>query len=158
MATDLEGSLSREMRVIIAKDVIVLIETQSKFEIDNVGYLRPRAELPATGSVTLESMPACEVCARGAMFLASVGRLNRCEWEEVDGDPGVRFLVQDRTVEEWGKQAYLIEDAFEGWSDDDVEDAISNRAMAFFDEYDDPAARLLAIMQNVIANDGEFIP
>lgn len=94
----------------------------------------------------------CEVCARGALFLASIDRYDNCDagqFADVDYDVGDE--VVKRTCREWGgAQARTIEACFEGIGD--VGDTYRNRYAR------KPRAVLLAIVRNIIANGGVFRP
>lgn len=146
----LEGTLTRAQRVEVAKDVIALCRSrQRKIKIDTGAYFdtdydKEASLLRERGQLTAKRLPPCTVCARGALFVASVDRYDRCELSPGDY---LSSLVQDRSEDDWGsKQTKLIESAFEGWLGGDE---LLPRA---------PKERLIAIMENIVANNGEYRP
>ncbi len=146
----LEGRLTRKQRIEIAKDVIALCKSrQRKIKIKTGAYLSAVDDfddpegllLSEGGQLTSRRLPACQVCARGALFVASVDRHDRCDLGGIDS---LSDAVQVRSEEDWGKyQVSDIEGAFEGW--------YGGRDLPR-----EPKARLIAIMENIVANNGEY--
>lgn len=149
----LDGNLSRAARVLLAMDVrerltaarpdVRLRMTSTYFECANSEQLK-------AGSFDSSKIPTkvCEVCARGALFLASVDRYNECvitEFELESRSPEYRYfivndLADDRSTADFGhEQAAEIEYAFE-------HERRSRSAKS----------TMLAICANLIENHGEF--
>lgn len=163
-----------ERRVAVAKDVLALLRSRQAPEIIEGNYCEG-LPLPYVYDKNLDSYeenrralhevlePAlCAVCARGAAFLSAVRLFNQVTVYEAEtesdykGPRGLSLkLFGARTVG-------LIEYAFEG------EDASAEtmgmphsdqqRCIAFYRAHREPKARLRAIMENVVANNGRFIP
>lgn len=112
----------------------------------------------------------CHVCAKGALFVASVLRTNKCTVENVLFNSGPaemrdRMLAKERI---FSARTYdLIEIAFEGnvtgevselaeWKFSDEE---KTAALIFCDRYENHSSGILlaAIMLNIISNNGEFV-
>lgn len=137
-----------EKRVMIAKDVIRAIEAKQiipthgdYFSVDVDYDKRPRDE--ESLKELLPTLPACNVCAKGAILLCSVARQNKVTFGEADD----WSLFSDHTLSRalggvfTPKQLGLIEDAFEGIDDQDQADKT-----------------LTAVMKNVVKNKGTFVP
>lgn len=150
----LDGNLSRAARVLLAMDIrarltaakpdVRLRMTSSYFDCANSERLK-------AGSFDSSKIPTkvCEVCARGALFLASVDRYNECVITEDELDSCnpeyryfvVRELADERSMTDFGQeQGNDIEYAFE--------QERHNRSAK---------STMLAICENLIANHGEFI-
>lgn len=144
----LEGKLTRKQRIEIAKDVIALCKSrQTKIKIDVGSYyhtesIRQEDNLfDKGGQLTSKRLPPCQLCARGALFIKSVDRYDKCDLGRIDD---IADAVIDRSVKEWGaEQTNLIESHFE----------VSRYWLP-----QDPKRRLLAIMENIVANNGEYVP
>lgn len=164
-------------RVTIAKDVIALLlaeEITAKkgvyMELDNGietkfwpdGGLS--APLDKTGKVQLhkliESSETCDVCGIGACFVAAVRRADNLQVKDLrfSGDDGAmrRYLQQWFSLD----QISLIEAAFEKkfvyYAGNNTQKGF--RAEDFGKDYAEDGPRLQAIFQNIVDNDGEFIP
>lgn len=148
-----------QMRVAIATDVIASIEAR-KVNVAKGYYLL--VQDGADGYCRVEDVPklidgkTCQVCALGASFLASIGK------STTGTIPAVEFfsdadddysLLEEADMRDHLRQFFdddqliAIEDAFEGW-----------QYQRWFESHPDAADRLMAIMKNVIANDGTFVP
>lgn len=145
----LEGSLSLRQRVEIAKDVVARFESKQRRLVAQRGIYLSGA-LPKEGELRTDLIKVgCRVCARGALFLASVDRHDRCNMRDFRdcGDS-----VVDRTNEDFGvEQADLIEGAFEGWPN-------GRDYFELHGNIEDPKRVLLAIVRNMIVNGGLFRP
>lgn len=125
-----------------------------------------------------ESVPKCEVCAKGAILYATVTRFDSVEIDKLAhptthpyidltaGTLGIRWLTQ------WFKETelHLIEAAYEGecieieyfdkqWEGDDPVYGKLARAVSFLEKeltHTDEGLRL--IMTNIIQNGGTFCP
>lgn len=130
----------------------------------------------------------CRVCAKGALLVAAVDRFNEVRLEDLyDLDqPGINIdkgTPSRQWLGQWfgDDQLALMEAAFEaelGVSDDterlreayeesgeydyDMDDEVADTplhdAVEFGEAIDYPDERLRAIMENVVKNNGEFIP
>lgn len=188
-----------EMRVAVAKDVIKMVKDgqitaergsyfESNFQLHPIGRLKrffkniffnrmmERAEGDLLASASLKdaipsmlSEASCQVCARGAAFLAYVKRFNKVkigQFFDSDGnvnDDKSRIISKRKSRELFGaKNVQFIEVAFEG----DPRRCPSNRlrmaekvrAVQFYEAIPGGDDRLIAIMKNIIANEGTFKP
>lgn len=162
----LEGTLTKKQRVEIAKDVIALCKSrQRKITIGTGSYLcvedfkTGRSLLQQGGQLTSKRLPKCEVCARGAMFVASVDRHDRCDLTMISF---LNSTAADRSASDWGyRQARLIEAAFElsadVWTDEFVESCPGLLNKYINTLPNSPKARLIVLMENVIKNKGVFV-
>jgi hypothetical protein len=163
-------------RVAIAKDVIrsVLEDKTIKpqagvyFEsnsldgtLNNMRYEEIDESSIEFRDVFLKKLHECTACAVGSMFVCSMLRddnLTITEFRESFDNKHVlrRFFSSG--------QIYLIESAFERdnmhWCNEDWELEQDNiyAAIKFGERYTNDKKRLIAIMQNIIDNNGTFIP
>jgi hypothetical protein len=108
----------------------------------------------------------CEVCARGAIFASAVRKSNAamvCSYDAgnttLEMGPSIPIFSRKELAFFSRDQLELMEGAFEMWEkegtlDDDLARAATRFGRYFFDEDE----RLMAIMQNVIDNNGTFCP
>lgn len=155
-AGDLDGTLTREQRVLIAQDVIAVLRSrQRRITIEQGTYFFSKeiGGVPRTGQLRSNRIKGgCTVCARGALFLASVDRFDSCDLKFIYGQ--IRYEVEDRTEREWGgDQTDLIESCFEGVGVDG-----SSKHDLYIRFCGNPRGLLLAICENIVANNGEFKP
>lgn len=158
-----------EQRVEIAKDVILYIKSKnliaeqgSEFDrYDFEGSLNDSIQ-ETFGGVT------CDVCAKGALFFSSVMRNGDCTYRDVIDEPlsknssGYKPLLKFFTH----KQLACIETAFEDQCYESHYEGFGNildagelrRAHNFYAKYRTPKGRMLAIMKNIIKNEGTFKP
>lgn len=166
-------------RIAIAKDVIEQLKNKI-YKAEQGRYIRylrtndghyPLAEgkywyTPAKSII--ENIDTCEVCALGSCLLSTVKFKNHLMIDDISRfNFNVRNLLLSLFSE---KQLFLIEKAFESdlagtfISQDYLENEglIKSReisaAKRFRDQYDYEQERLIAIMENIIANKGEFKP
>ncbi len=149
----------------IAKDVLKHI---GHFKVaDKTGYVLGEYE---AGDSVLECTKSCTVCALGAMFLTHLDNTDSLKvtptgWFRIESFDVYEQLSEVFTEEQLG----LIEAAFEcDWGcyyDDtwDIENGFPEdhpcfKAEAFGRSYTEPRERLVAIMENIIANEGTFKP
>lgn len=163
--------------VLVAKDVLKLLDkkiikaekgtyldySESLEErVDPEDYWSPwqrKQDLPADLKTYLHKLKpekACRVCAIGSCFLARVYRKNEAPLEDFS-----RAEMQDALAGVFSEnQLALIETAFEmSFSYQNAntgEDAWN--AIEFGRKYATEKGRLRAIMNNIIANGGEFVP
>jgi hypothetical protein len=115
----------------------------------------------------------CEVCAKGAMFMGYVGRVNEFAWGLTNSLSAHHHhsVMMKKLVELFTEyQMSLMETAFEGrcyvYGDKDGNSlfpegtAQHNEYLAALYVYDGQPSheRLIAICNNIIRNEGEFIP
>lgn len=101
----------------------------------------------------------CESCALGSLFVSLVNKHNDLTF-------GQFFKTGNKPHKYLGKffdsdQIELIETAFEQdlyYSSDHIDESQREAAMDFGQDYDDEKDRLVAILNNIIENDGEFFP
>lgn len=163
-------------RVAIAKDVIAALQSLQVRARSGVWVDLKKA--PANWDAGIELQPVfkqtnCEACALGACFVSAVKLGNNCKLTEDAKYDGFEFSPP---AGDWGKdttgmwtvlkryfterQLALIEFAFENgegyYKYRDV--ANSEAANDFYYKYEDDEARMLAIMQNIVVNNGTFKP
>jgi hypothetical protein len=137
-----------QKRVAIAKDVISFLELGALKAMCG-RYVRPSKELSLQercSEVQANSLNwgECQVCAKGALFVAKVNRFDNCPaWkfnsfggdsEDMDG-----IFSYD--------QFSQIEYAFEGWDE---------FGWGWYSTYPNPKLRMIAIMKNIVRNKGTF--
>lgn len=157
-------------RIAIAQDVKEQLRLK-KLVASTGTYFRLRnyygGEEVQLQDVIAKKQVVCEACIRGALFLSDVMKLND-------------YTVENTYEEGWGtwperinakvsyfsqSQQELMEVAFEGsanFADRDVYTGQlteeGRRAMDFHSDYGDDEDRMIAIVDNVIENNGEFKP
>lgn len=173
-----------EMRVIVAKDALaqmkaekyiatngtyvgselisrIGIEGGERHPYDGGGSCYINLEEPLQ-PLLLKDKGECRVCAKGALFLSAVRKFNSAKVGDVADDDDFKIAVKIFGL----KQYDLIEAAFEGWDSTkerwDGTEYTGNTsvpaATAFGDQYDGNTERLVAILKNIIKNDGTFKP
>jgi len=173
---DLDKMTPAQSRVAIAKDVIESLLAE-RFKATTGTYIYSRSAtangIAVQGTVNLKdaiqkNMKSCKVCAKGAMFVAAVERFNQI-YSEVrrPGDNVLEEFSHDVEIcDHLGKyftkrQLDLIEMAFEGEGEDMFIDELVEEkkyvALAYSFIHKNPEDRMIAIMQNIIANKGEFV-
>lgn len=166
--------LSPAKRIAIAKDVIAQIKigayipTQDTYAVIGDGKeLDDAYEFGADDDCDIRKtwediniMPnaqnRCKVCADGAIFVSGVKLFNNITFDQADGAKqcAIRYFGQ--------KQADLIERAFEGWDMAGFSDNYScydgnSPTVKFYNKYENAKDRMIAIMKNIIKNNGTFI-
>jgi len=151
----LEGDLSRAARVLLAMDVrtrLLAEKPDVRLRMGTTYFRCAQGRRLRTGAFDSSKIPtkACEVCARGALFLASVDRYNECQIEAVPTEKGMLT---------WPPAVYEIQNLVCCRSLEDFGDSQANEIEAAFEDREAiPAKRtMLAICENLIANHGEFI-
>jgi len=165
-----------EQRVIIAKDCIIRIHAeqikpcQNKF-FDNLGDFKADDDSePKSIKETInnsENVPTCQVCAKGGLFLSIIGRVNNFNFDNIWGDNDIDSDEHAELLTYFSaRQLAYIEFAFEGQqhldydTDDepiDFTDEESNKAEDFSDSFGTADEKLIAICENIINNNGEFV-
>ena len=169
-------------RVLIAKDVLEqvrlgrFIPETSKYAMIR-GFKGLGGQTQDIQQCVLTPGITCECCGVGSLMLSTILFRDQVKadvgWNDsIYLDPGYETTGDNNiTFELFGKaQLDLIEIAFERWYEGDAEDSISSpssythtpeladSARTFGERYDDDKDRLVAIMKNIIANDGTFKP
>ena len=157
----------RAERVAIAKDALSWIQKGALIPTHQV-YLNPEFNpyCNADGSRAFMHdqidhkqlrdvvLGKCEVCAKGALFLAKAVRYNNVvvvQMNEADGDWDGAPLREHFSQ----AQLQLIEAAFEGFDYDTHRG--HSAARTFYNRFYTATQRLTAILENIIRNDGEFV-
>jgi hypothetical protein len=168
---DLGALAPSARRVLVAKDILDLLAAQAihpekgaYVDLDARAILKPEEQLREAFEEELQQY-GCRVCAIGATFVAAVRRFNDVTAERfvADGLTGLaaRPHIIDYMLRIFDRlQLDMIEAAFEGVEFAPMrlsEDAYS-RCYLFFNQYEHDIDCFRAIMQNIIANNGEFIP
>lgn len=161
-----EKMSNAEKRVQIAKDVILRMEAEQLlayrnslvFFIQNDEILDVNDEIyykPLKEIINDDTSVTCEVCAKGAMLISYVGRVNDFSMEDCnpDGDEKILEFFTKRQMD-------LIEIAFEmtEFSWHDLKESAIEKAKLFGSKYDNSNERLRAICENIIENKGFFRP
>lgn len=157
-------------RMAVAEDVLLQIDS-GKIAPRKMTYITlldfDYSQATKSSDVTeLLSQPqaACKACALGALAVSNFLRTgNRCPLSPMQDE-----LHESLQGVFTSDQLYLIESAFEkndftrdNAYDRDGEKVISERAeraVKFGMRYSSDESRLRAIMQNILENDGEFVP
>jgi hypothetical protein len=153
-----------QKRVMIAKDVLARMEadnlkasTGKVVAIKNIGSSAPLKEIVNSGI-------ECEVCGKGALLCAIVGRVNEFSYGDIRNEENIHrpTAKYHQKLSEFFplEQIDLIETAFEGTSYIQVLDnpELIEKAIVFGEKYDYAQGRLKAIMNNIIENKGTFTP
>lgn len=113
-----------------------------------------------------EELKTCEVCALGALFVAKIGRLDSFKLHRESVSQIGSTSLHGGTIKDQlntffsYEQMTLIECAFE-ISDHHARSLLADvvtAATRFGEEYTNDRSRLVAIMENIIQNNGEFCP
>lgn len=182
------AKMSRQQRkVALCKDVIASIQN-STLHVDDGNYIRVRSRdydfndlLPMLGCKLSKQQSKvlqerCKVCAIGSLFIRYLVNLDNFTLPEysiseyadditIDDDDMIKHLNDCFTPEE----LRFIEAAFEMTNSHyklhfnrylllEEEDNFLDACMKFGADFEDPADRLLAIMQNIVDHKGEFKP
>jgi hypothetical protein len=168
-----------QQRVVVAKDVLALIQSK-KYAPAHKGYLVGKvvdigvdlAQSQRAGTseevrdLYIEAgAPRCTGCALGSVLLACVLRTDELTTSDLFSGGGVNTGNMVEYLEKYFsfKQLALIEKAFEGSGVSGIDDMDEYQsegliAAAFGAQFKSPTARVIAIMKNIIANDGMFVP
>jgi hypothetical protein len=168
-----------EQRIAIARDTIIQVLTKQYTVAQGFYFQVSRKNPRVRNGADLQKLLTgpdpipCHVCARGAMFASAVRMGNgvyvsHSDYTELSGkgkvvemSPGSPAFRQKEEVPFSLYQRKLIECAFErdgdfaGWI---VSPEDTCAALDFGDKYSSESQRLVAIMQNLIENNGEFKP
>lgn len=172
-----------EARVAIAKDALAQLRSRKYDAVGGI-YVEfdKNLDLPDWGDSSTESnrkanqqvcnlipkMGTCTVCARGALFLSTIRKFNHFtlgDWDRSGGysdgcNRDTIETVEDRYFTD--KQLSLIESTFEGEmfrkNDTELSDREYNNCINFYSKYSSDHDRLVAILKNIIKNEGAFVP
>lgn len=116
----------------------------------------------------------CHVCARGALVMAKANLFNSCPIPSLAGThySAEKFSRLEFPKDIWARAEAAFEGFDEGINLNDAEEAESNdydcleilsikerkACLKFYYKYQDETKRLLAIMRNIIRNEGRFVP
>lgn len=165
--------------VMVAQDVLSRINSK-QYNVTNGVWARIDEE-KVTGQDSLQkaiidSKVTCQCCALGGLMSSCVVFKNNVTVEEADEvlDFSLVFDGHDSLgiMELFGeKQLSMIELAFEKgtgfFHDEENDDAngcvgvdskLANKCISFGRKYRSPKSRMIAIMKNIIANGGTFVP
>lgn len=162
----------QQLRVDIATDVIKHIEANIYQANHTYLFIAAKEDIRSKPSLeALASADVCEVCALGALFLNYMERNDRLSelWMEQYDDneflfdilnykEGLLDILKDLFDYE---QLQLIECAFEqvrSYADDVKDRCLVDAAYLFGERYEDDTQILISIMQNIIDNNGLFVP
>ena len=163
-------------RVAVARDVIAALQAK-KIQAKqgnwvNLGVGKKQERLLPGGKqlrdVIIENSPTCTACALGAMFVCAVMRKDALTVEECRSYDNLNLdydNIADYLRAFFAEpQLEMIEVAFEKgtgafWGDVAYADVSSKgRAALFGKQHKTAEDRMVAIMQNIISNDGTFRP
>lgn len=137
-----------EQRVEVAKDAILQLQSEIYEPTDELyfsGQLKlklSRAEKDVDAQpAVLENSKACDVCVKGALLLSVIRKYDGYTVGELYSYCGGSIRLFD------SENLFLIEDYFQGWKSTD-----------WIEIYPDIKLRMIAILENMIANNGTFVP
>jgi hypothetical protein len=149
------NSSNAEKRVMVAQDCIDRIKAKL-LEPQTARIIR----LPDFKNVNKENVNSvtCEVCAKGGLFASYVGRVNNFDESSYitnsENNPAHKKLLEIFTL----KQLAIIEYAFEGQQYiNSVYISNSSALRFFYQSYETDEKRLIAICENIIKNNGDFV-
>ena len=151
------NSAPEQKRVMIAQDVIDRIKAQ---------LLQPKVQrlirMPECARVNQENVNTltCEVCAKGGLLASYVGRVNNfdvdCLISNTENNEAHVKLLELFTLE----QLAIIEYAFEGGQyihSVNISGNLRTALRMFYENYETAEERLIAICENIIKNNGDFV-
>lgn len=176
MSKSFDEMSQRERAVAVAEDVIKTIRAENNIQIRKGSYFGGRFKLDVVDeNAELQHLlpeierQGCSVCARGAAFLSHVRLfdnfkasrvLGRTDDHDFNYDAGCGWHTTENTLQDtFSEQTRnLIECAFEMSRNHryGVSLELAQGAVEFGVRFPKDDERLVAIMENVIANDGEF--
>lgn len=154
-----------QKRVVIAKDALKQLKL-GFYEAENLTWveskwLREQKLLSSSliadiikeelQPILLKANPVCQVCARGALLLSMVRKFDN--YSSIDlcigNENEMRNLFGSQQIDK-------MEAAFELWPQNN--ERYEPKANAFGEKFRTPGERLIAILKNVIKNNGTFKP
>ena len=172
----------QQMRVVLAKDVIKLVNANKLSVMSGNGYIvekdrfdfKDLCDMEILNRAAVELLQQkCEVCAQGALLLCRIDRFNKLGPQDISLSYeywdqryciscGNKDTIRGLDGIFTKKQLDLIETAFENTpsivEEDYDEDDVIPPEVAFGANFEDDADRLVAIMQNIIDHNGTFKP
>jgi hypothetical protein len=164
-----------ERAIAIAKDVLAQLEIK-KYRAANNGYVQMFAKDPSTLSGDIQkdfdNYSICEVCVLGATILSCARLGDRIMREEVRGGSVENSVAQLLSTIFDGRTLFIMESCFEGLSYASGNSRIARdnglflerltneeeiAITTFRDRYHMPKMKMVAIMENIIANNGKFV-
>lgn len=140
-------------RVAIAKDALAWLEAGALeashyyVEPEFTSFARDEQKRQLRDIV----LGTCQVCALGAMFLAKAVRYDNVVVPNIFNSD----LIYSKLAEHFDRpQIYLIEQTYEH----EYPTNATDRAARFAETFPDGKPRMRAILENIIANHGTFIP
>lgn len=164
-----------EMRVIVAKDALAqlrheryvatsgtyigseLLQRIGGPEEDDFGDTCYRNWDSPLQALLLKDKGECDVCAKGALFLSAVRKFNSATVGDMINDDNFKIAEKIFGI----KQFDLIEAAFEGWTCTKMRNGsegnpVPDWVLEYEDIFPDPHDRLVAILKNIVKNNGTF--
>lgn len=145
-----------ETRAMIAEDVLALLKTGKIVAFSR--YFDPSKPLKAGSDLRsqLATIEKCQVCGIGACFYAMVARFDG--FDVPCGGGIISSAIRDKLSEAFTlEQVHMIEAAFE-CSIFDYHCSNMPHAVKFGLRFTPGRERMEAIMKNIIAHAGEFVP
>ena len=151
------NSTPEQKRVMIAQDVIDRINAQLL-----VPKVQRLIRLPEYAKVNQENVNTltCEVCAKGGLLASYVGRVNNFDEDSyisnTENNVAHVKLLELFTLE----QLAIIEYAFEGGQyihSVNIPSSFGTALRMFYENYETAEERLIAICENIIKNNGDFV-
>jgi hypothetical protein len=167
-------------RVIIAKDVLrqlnlgkIIAKTGTYLKSDTISDIIMEIEYYGNSQKgdqqlcdIFSGIDSCKACALGSVFVATVKIADKLKFNEIEFDSWGDTIHSDSMHEYLEdffslRQLYMIENAFERKDINtiyQVDEALSKACIAFNKGVKSSRERLERIMENVIRNNGTFIP
>jgi len=158
-----------QKRVEIAKDVIKQIKL-GKYEPKNWGYANfdDNLDLKLDVQSNFDKITECNCCMLGNCLLSLTKFQNNLKFHEISSG----FQVKDSKVSKMLKSVFtpyqqaLLEACFENGDCTHAEEAYDcylkdedyDKCTIFYSRYNSAKARVIAAMENIIANNGTFKP
>ena len=158
-----------EKRIALAKDVIKHLNTKKIIVSQYIGYIRnheiiiqigdyvaDKGKLPELQPLLKEHV--CQVCALGAMFVSDIMNRNKYKMDSLGFYDLSLSSISERLTFFSERQLELIEAYFEGGRTISFLDENHEEAIYFHSINPNSQKRVIKIMENIINNNGEFIP
>jgi len=174
---EFKKSTKPQQRVLVAQDVLAQIKAKRYLASPGTWtipeYVIPDENLTEGDSVqklfATQAIKTCNVCAIGGLFMSCTNLNNNTTVAELDEvcELGDALEYSDEKLSNGlnriftRKQLILIENYFEnadGFYADAATDAMTNHIHLFNEKYPNPQARLKEIMNNIVENNGTFVP
>jgi hypothetical protein len=155
-----------EMRVAVAKDVIAQMTAKAYQPGSGYVFMEFKEPLPqgATDLREVLGLPTarCEVCARGALLLSKARLYNAVPLKTIRSSQHVccgQWFTESALADVFSAETLmLVEAAYEQCYHFAANLKERYAASQFGSQYRDDTERMVAIMENIIANGGEFKP